>query len=284
MEFYQKGSSIYIPDKTNESTALNRTTHLAIAAHQDDIELMAYSGIAECFNKQDKWFCGVVVTDGAGSARGGSYKDYSDEMMKEVRVSEQKKAAAIGEYSAQVFLNYSSAEVKDNNNKFVTSDIERIIKETNPSVIYTHNLADKHDTHVAVSLKVIEAIRRLPVSLRPKKVFGCEVWRDLDWLIDSDKVIMDTSAMPNLAASLIGVFDSQISGGKRYDLAIAGRRTANATYGVSHKVDNINSINYAMDLTPLILDDNISPINYVIDFTNRFQDDVRVRLSKFSEV
>ena len=34
----------------------------------------------------------------------------------------------------------------------------------------------------------------------------------------------------NLHAALMGVFDSQIAGGKRYDLATAGRRRAHATY------------------------------------------------------
>ncbi len=283
MEFYKKGSQIFIPDNTVESP-IKRTTHLAIAAHQDDIELMAYSGIAECFQNPDKWFCGVVVTDGAGSARGGAYKDFSDEQMKEIRITEQKKAAVIGEYSAQIFLNYSSSEIKDKQNKNAVDDIEKLLLETSPAVVYTHNLADKHDTHCAVSIKVIEALRKMPKDLRPKKVLGCEVWRDLDWLCDNEKVIMDTSFRPNLAASLIGVFDSQISGGKRYDLAIAGRRAANATYGVSHKVDNINSLNYAMDLTPLILDDNINPINYVLEFIERFQEDIKSRLEKYHEV
>ena len=35
-------------------------------------------------------------------------------------------------------------------------------------------------------------------------------------------------------AALIGVFDSQIAGGKRHDLAVLGRRRANATYNASH--------------------------------------------------
>ena len=30
---------------------------------------MAYHGVAECFGRKDKWFTGVVVTNGAGSPR-----------------------------------------------------------------------------------------------------------------------------------------------------------------------------------------------------------------------
>ena len=61
---------------------------------------MAYGPIADCFGKKDKWFTGVVVTDGAGSPRSGLYADYTDEDMKAIRIVEQKKAAFVGEYSA----------------------------------------------------------------------------------------------------------------------------------------------------------------------------------------
>lgn len=60
---------LFAPDGAEEKAALERTTHLCIAAHEDDIEFMAFAPIAECFQKSDKWFCGVVTTDGAGSPR-----------------------------------------------------------------------------------------------------------------------------------------------------------------------------------------------------------------------
>ena len=95
---------LYIPDGEQEERAFARTTHLAIAAHQDDIEFMAYAPIAECFGNQEKWFGAIVVTDGAGSPRSGLYADYTDEQMKEVRVVEQKKAAMVGEYGFLAML------------------------------------------------------------------------------------------------------------------------------------------------------------------------------------
>ena len=66
---------------------------------------------------------------------------------------------------------------------------------------------------------------------------GCEVWRDLDWLLDREKVVHDVAGQEGLAAQVGGVFDSQIAGGKRYDLAVMGRRRANATFLESHGVD-----------------------------------------------
>jgi len=280
MQLNNPGAEIFVPDGTPIEEALARTTHLAIGAHQDDLEIMAYRGILECFQQPDKWFCGVCVTNGAGSPRDDLYKDYTDEMMQVVRRKEQKKAAVVGEYTAQIFLDYSSAATKDGNIPAVKEDLKKVFLATRPQIVYTHNLADKHDTHVAVTLRVIAALRELPEDAKPQQVLGCEVWRDLDWMADSDKVPMDVSAHENLAAALLGVFDSQICGGKRYDLATMGRRRAHATYFESHGVDVSTSLIYAMDLTPLIRDPSLDVLSYVQGFIDRFAQDVRSRIEK----
>lgn len=280
MQFNNPGAEIFVPDGTPVEQALARTTHLAVGAHQDDLEIMAYRGILECFQREDKWFCGVNVTNGAGSPRDDLYKDYTDEMMQVVRRKEQKKAAIVGEYTAQIFLDYSSSATKDGKNEAVKEDLKKVFLATRPQIVYTHNLADKHDTHVAVTLRVIAALRELPDDAKPQQVLGCEVWRDLDWMADSDKVQMDVSAHENLAASLLGVFDSQICGGKRYDLATMGRRRAHATYAESHGVDVSTSLIYAMDLTPLIKDPSLDVAQYVQGFIDRFAQDVQARIAK----
>lgn len=252
MKFHLDTAELYVPDGWPAEQALARTTHLAIAAHQDDLEIMAIEPILSCFQQKDKWFTGVVATDGRGSPRDDLYKDYTDEEMRVVRFKEQKKAAFVGEYAALILLDYPSKAIKDGSNQPPIEDMVKLLKATRPQIVYTHNLADKHDTHVGVALKVIEAIRRLPKEARPQHLFGCEVWRDLDWMIDTDKVPFDCSPHESLQAALLGVFDSQICGGKRYDLATMGRRRANATYFASHGTDVTTGLAYGMDLTPLI--------------------------------
>jgi hypothetical protein len=148
-------------------------------------------------------------------------------------------------------------------------------------VVYTHNLCDKHDTHIAVAWRVIAAIRRASPRARPARLLGCEVWRDLDWLADAEKVAFDLTLHQNLQMALVGVFDSQISGGKRYDLATWGRRKANATYAASHGTDEAEFVSYAMDLTPLVTDPSLDPVAYATAAVQRFQDDVAARMAKF---
>jgi len=282
MKLSQSRSDIFVPDAAvSPEDALARTTHLCLCAHQDDIEIMAYHGIAECFGRTDRWFSGVVVTNGAGSPRSGVYASHTDAQMQAVRVQEQRKAAYVGEYSIQLQLAHPSSVVKDPTSADVQADLRAICAAARAEVVYLHQPADKHDTHIAVLAHSLAALRSLPPEARPKRVLGCEVWRDLDWMCDPDKQVLDVGAYPNLAASLVGVFDSQISGGKRYDLATAGRRVAHATYHTSHATDKFLGINWAMDLTPLVNDPSRSVRDYTRGYLDRFQHDVMTRVGRF---
>lgn len=280
MQFHNPDADAFVPDGLPLDKALARTTHMAIGAHQDDLEIMAYHGIAECFGRDDQWFTGVVATNGAGSARSGIYERFTDEEMQQVRRREQRKAAYVGEYACQLQLNYTSSQVKDAKQPALREDLVAVLRAARPRVVYLHNLADKHDTHVAVALRAIAALREVAGEFRPEKVYGCEVWRDLDWLQDEDKQALPVSARSNIAASLVGLFDSQVSGGKRYDLATAGRRLAHATYYASHATDVETALNFAMDLTPLIADATIPVEQYVLGFIDRFRCEVENRLAK----
>lgn len=274
MTFRTPGSQLFIPDGLAVEEAIKRTTFMGVSAHQDDLEIMSYHGIAACFQNPDKWYGGVIVTNGAGAPRADIYGEYTNEMMMEVRAKEQKKAAVLGEYGFQALLNYSSSTVRTPPARDVVEELKVLFELARPERIYTHNLADKHLTHAAVTVRVIEACRELPAEARPKEVWGCEVWRDLDWMVDGDKVVLDCTGHENLQAALLGVFDSQVCGGKRYDLATLGRRRAHATYHESHGVDVANLLNFAMDLTPLIHDPSLCLSGYVRGYMERFAEAV----------
>src|SRR5258708_39479569 len=100
------GAEIYIPDGRLIGEALKRTTHLGVCAHPDDLEIMAYEGILECFGKKDKGFTGVVVTNGGGRAGEGKFKDYTGQQMVEGCKGEEKKDARIGPYVPQFLLKH----------------------------------------------------------------------------------------------------------------------------------------------------------------------------------
>ena len=266
---------LFIPDQISAPEAQARTSHLGIGAHQDDLEFMAFHGIATCYGQDGAWFSGITCTDGGGSARSGAFAGKTDAEMQTIRADEQRRAAEIGQYSYVGQLGFTSAAIKDPATRGKLVDqLEQHLIYTQPEVLYTHNPADKHASHVAVFHAVIEALLRIPPYSRPKKVYGCEVWRDLDWLEPEDKIALDVSPYPELAEKLNACFASQITGGKDYGKAVIGRRRANATFYDSHSVDALDQLWFAMDLTPLIEDDAPTVKAFVEAKIDRFRSSV----------
>ena len=280
MKFHQSTAGIFVPDGKPVGEALERITHLGIGAHQDDLEFMAFHGILNCFGSQRNCFGGVICTNGSGSARTGPYANFSDAEMMAVRRREQNAAALVGGYGIMLQLDYPSSAVKSSLDTRLKEDLVEILRATKPEIVYTHNLADKHDTHIGVAIAALQAMRELPREQRPRNVWGCEVWRNLDWLPDADKVLMDVSGRDNLAAVLNGVFDSQIAGGKRYDTATFGRRAANATFFESHATDKTTQLVFGMNLTPLVTNETADIVDYTCDFIAKFQADVKEKLTR----
>ncbi len=276
--------NVFIPDGATAEVATGRVTHMGIGAHQDDLEIFAYHGIEECYQSDEKWFAGVTVTDGGGSARVGAYQEFTDEQMKQVRVEEQNKAAEMGAYSLQVQLGCPSSVVKNVSESDVLVDtLVELLDQCRPEVLYLHNPADKHDTHIAVLARCLIALRKLPEESRPKKIYGCEVWRDLDWLDDESKVALKVDRFPELAKDILAVFASQVDGGKDYVTATIGRRQANATFFNSHQVDQASAYTFAIDLMPLVNDSSMTMSDFISSHLTQFKNDVVSRIQKMEQ-
>ncbi len=271
-------------DQTLEQGHLGKrkVTRLAIVAHQDDVEILAYSGIEACYRDEKEGFAAIVVTSGVDSPRKGKYKDVTGEQMGEIRREEQIRAAELGDYQELVMMGYESSTVRNNEDHTLVRELRELVLRHRPRIIYTHNPADKHDTHVAVTMRVLEALGSIREEYRPEKVYGCEVWRGLDWALEEDKVLLDTSGKPELAVELIRVFESQVDGGKRYDLAEIGRRHANATFSSAYDVDAVESGNFAIDMTGWIGEDGSYAVRAMDEIVERLKVDVVRRLKKYS--
>jgi LmbE family N-acetylglucosaminyl deacetylase len=276
--FARPGSAILVPDGTSAQPALARTTHLGIGAHADDLEILAIHGILACFRQPERWFCGAIVTDGVGAPQGAT--PLARDALRAERRREQERAATLGEYGAQVFLDYPSGDVKRPGETGVVGDLVTLLAATRPAVVYTHALTDAHDTHVAVALRVIAACRALPAADRPERVLGCEVWRDLDWLTGDDRVDLFVDEQPELQLALLRVFESQLAS-KAYDRAALGRRAAHAVFSESHQGDRHAAAVRAMDLTGLCTGSG-DPAAFVRALTERLAEDATARITRLS--
>lgn len=279
MKLHNPTAAVFVPDNHPVGPAMQRVTHLGIGAHQDDLEFMAFHGIVQCYGSSTKSFGGVTCTNGGSSARSGRFANFTDEQMCAERQREQNEAARLGQYGVMIQLDYPSRVVKDPGDTRLTEDLANILGTIQPEIVYTHNPADKHDTHVAVLMATVRAIRALPAHQRPDKLYGCEVWRDLDWLPDGDKVILDVTGHDALAQQLNGIFASQIAGGKRYDLAVQGRRRANATFFESHATDQSEQVCFAVDLTTAMRDDGPTISELITTYIRKFESDVHGKLT-----
>ena len=80
---------------TDTDRDLEKTTHLCISAHQDDIEIMAFSQILECYRDDKKYFTAVNTTNGSGSPRTGKFSDFTDEQMEWLRLIKDHIAVSL---------------------------------------------------------------------------------------------------------------------------------------------------------------------------------------------
>jgi hypothetical protein len=97
-------------------------------------------------------------------------------------------------------------------------------------------------------------------------------------MVDDDKKVLHLHDWANIAAALCGVFDSQIAGGKRYDLAVQGRHLANASFFESHEVDTHDRLAFAMDLTPLVHDPTLQVADFALGLLRNMKDDITDRI------
>jgi len=242
IQFSQPTSRVYIPSGQEPAAALAQATHLCLAAHPDDAELMALAGIMEA--KPWQGFACVVMADGASGpdARPG---------LAEERAQEACRAAQVGGYAALILLGHGSSQVKDPKQGALAQDLGQLLQLCHPSKAYLHQPFDRHPTHQAACLRALEALRRLEPGQRPLQVIGCEVWGSLDWVPAPWRLAQPLGGHAELAQALVACFPSQTKD-KAYGAALLGRLQANATFDQSHAADSALGLSVGLDLSMML--------------------------------
>lgn len=129
---------------------LNNKTVLAIGAHPDDIELGCGGTLLKMVS--EGWKVYTVICSS------GSIKTLSS-----LRISEYRSACKYLGVKKAHRLNYQDGCIKHDSN--LVRDLDKIISEVNPSVVFSQSIVDHHQDHIGVSLSSISACRRLPINL-----------------------------------------------------------------------------------------------------------------------
>lgn len=258
-----KQGTIYTPRKGKKGPV----KFLAICAHPDDCEVMAIDGIQRGYRASKYTFACVVTTDGADSERSGRYARVTDQKMTSVVMEEQKKAAMIGRYHAVYFMNYTSEDARNQENEDIVEDYVNIIKELKPRIVYTHSLLDRHPTHVAVAIKVINACRQMKRADQPKVLYGCESERNLDWVDPSKVVTFNVSKNLRLQRQLISVHKSA-NMSRDYVNAAIGRRVVNAVFNRDEKKKNAKLTTKAINMSTLLRRKEFPIKRYAMSFVD----------------
>ena len=140
MKFHLHTAEVYVPDNILWKQLFPAQHTYVLPLTRMISRSWPHSRSWSVFSKRINGSTGVVVTDGRGSPRDDLYKDYTDEEMRLVRFKEQRKAAVVGEFAAQVMLDFPSKIVKDASRPEPVEDIMAILRATKPQIVYTHNL------------------------------------------------------------------------------------------------------------------------------------------------
>ena len=271
MRLLSPHADLFIPSAEPLEQACARTKVLGVAAHPDDLELMALPAILAGHADPAQGFAGLVVCDGAMPGSG------PDEGVA-LRRMEQRAAATVGHYSVMVQLGHASPAVQTGQAQGLGEDLVEVLKSLRPHILYSHNPADRHPSHLAVLLALRQALKQLDPSERPQRWLGSEVWGGLDWQALGDQVALPLEGDRELAARLLEAHGSQLNRGKAYLSAALGRRRANATFSASHSPDAAEEVVLAMDLSPLLLDDQLSLQAFLSHRVERFRAEAVARL------
>ncbi len=257
----------YIP-KTAKHAPI---THIAIAAHKDDGEMLALHGILNCYDKGG--FALIVLTDGGNCPKSGKYADVSYDDMAELRTEEQKRAATFGKYEKVYFLQLPSSSLETEFEE-ISSKVASIFNE-NPTIqyAYAHSLFDRHKTHINASKIAIESIRQSKYKGKIKMLYGVELWRDLDWIPENEQILLDVSGSKDFAMDLLSFFPSQ-NQSKMYNKGFCGRVVANATFSNSHSNSLASEQIRAIDMTKLVFADKNAVRAFVDEQLGKFKQEI----------
>jgi LmbE family N-acetylglucosaminyl deacetylase len=192
-----------MPEKINNSKEENKKECvMIICAHPDD-EILGVGGTAAKYGREGKKVVAVICSYGEKS-HWWLKKKFTVEM----RVKESKTAGKIVGINDSFFLGLKDLELKEElKRKKKRAILEKLIREHNPSKIFTHSPDDMiYSDHRAVWDAVVNVIKNIKFK---GDIYVFNIWAKDVRLSQNPKLFIDVSDTFNLKWRALKCFRSQ---------------------------------------------------------------------------
>ena len=222
---------------------------VAIAPHPDD-DAIGVGGSLLQHRAAGENVLVIYVTDGAGTPTGGGRT--REEI---VRTRQQEAMRGLAEMKGQagIFLNYASSAVKGENTPDVVHDLGALLDLLRPRVIYVTAPYERHSTHIACTLRTVEAIRAVE-NFTPE-LKGYAVWGYLYG--DENLEYVDISENIDAKRRAIRCHETEVAG-HAYDDGILGFHRYVAVFQESHGTQDMAYAELFLDMSRLVHDPALS--------------------------
>ncbi len=183
---------------------MNKTI-LIVAAHADDEALGCGGTIARHVDKGDTVHA-VFMTDGVTSRQDSNSDDLNQRM---AAASNAHKALGLKKI---FYLGFPDNCMDSINLLDVVKELENLIQDVSPQVIYTHHHGDLNVDHCVTHQAVITACRPVPGSI-VREIYGFEVLSSTEWASSRHQPFI-----PNVFVDISDYLDRKLKALKAYGL------------------------------------------------------------------
>ena len=195
---------------------------LVIAAHPDD-EVLGMGGTIKKYTRAGHTVKIVIMATGIFARRSKNYLNstvYSVDKVLEKKMEKQvlmlqkdaKKAAKIMGAKDVEFMNFPDNEMDLVSNLEITKKIEKIIKNFNPNIVFTHSQNDVNIDHRILYNTTLTATR--PVKKQKiNAVYSFEIPSSTEWFFSSNftpNVFVDISKELSIKKKALSIYKTEI--------------------------------------------------------------------------
>lgn len=155
---------------------------LVVAAHPDD-ELLGCAGTLARHARAGDEVHVLIMAQGATSRDDQRHADKRGEQIKALRSSAEKAAAHLGLASPR-FAGFADNRMDGCDLLDVVKQVETVVAEVGPAVIYTHSLSDLNVDHRVTHQAVMTACRPLPGS-PVRTILAFETPSSTEWSLEN---------------------------------------------------------------------------------------------------